>query len=330
MAQADTTQPSGIVTPEAVVLQFETANVGSRILAALIDVMIQGTLMIVLFFVLSTVIVAGFPGWVAFSLYLIASFLVLFVYPTAFETLWRGRTPGKAALGLRVVTVEGAPVRFRHAAIRAALAIVELYTLGFIAVIMILLSNRNQRLGDLVAGTIVLRERSGAGDPQAVMFPMPYGMDGYVATLDVSGISGPDYTAIRSFLLRAGSLPPPVRFDLARQMATPLAARLRHAPPSQVGPELFLACLAVAYQRRALATSPTPVAQPGWGQPAPYGWPGPALTAPAAPTGYGSGAPAPAAYGATPPPSAGPAAPTGSGEASSWAPPDASSFAPPS
>jgi uncharacterized RDD family membrane protein YckC len=113
---------------------------------------------------------------IALALFFLLTFAVLWGYPTAMETLWRGRSLGKAALGLRVVTIEGAPVRFRHAAIRATLGVVDfLLTAGGAAVISVLLTPRSQRLGDLVAGTVVLRERTGLRPPVAVEFPVPGG-----------------------------------------------------------------------------------------------------------------------------------------------------------
>ena len=106
------------------------------------------------------------------SLTFLLTFVVLWGYPTVMETLWRGRTIGKIALGLRVVTVEGAPVRFRHAAIRATLGLVDfLLTSGAGAVVSVLMTHRSQRLGDLVAGTVVLRERTGLRAPSPSSSP---------------------------------------------------------------------------------------------------------------------------------------------------------------
>lgn len=251
---------SGIVTPEAVVLEFETAGLASRMLAAVVDAVLQLLVLIgilIASFGLSEAGVDVGGLGIAFLYFLV--FLLVFGYPAGFETLWRGRTPGKAALGLRVVTVEGAPIRFRHAAIRAILGLIDKYLLSAIpGVLALLLTPRNQRLGDLVAGTIVLRERSGAKAPQAIAFPAPRGLEGYVATLDVSAIDRADYVTIRSFLLRASSLAPAVRDGLARQLASPLVGRLRTTPPPGLPPEVFLACVAAAHQQRHAPP-------PGWG-----------------------------------------------------------------
>ncbi len=245
-------EPSGIVTPEAVVLEFETAGMASRMLAALIDSAIQGVLLVGVLLAAFGLGEAGVDvGGLGPATIYVLLFLLVFGYPAAFETLWRGRTPGKAALGLRVVTAEGGPIRFRHAAIRSMFGLIDKYVLSAVpGVLALLLSRRNQRLGDLVGGTLVLRERSGARAPQAVAFAAPRGLEAYVASLDVSRFAQDEYVTVRSFLLRAGSLAPPVRDGLARQLATPLVERLHVAIPPGLPAEVFLVCVAAAHQQR--------------------------------------------------------------------------------
>src|SRR3954467_15880218 len=151
-----------LVTPEAVVLQLETAGLGSRFLGRMLDSIIQIVALIAFSFVFFAL--PGDGGTALTIVYLVGVFLILFVYPAALETLWRGRTIGKAAAGLRVVTREGAPVRFRHAAIRSALFPIDGLIFGgpSVGVITILATRNNQRLSDIGGGTIVMREPSGA------------------------------------------------------------------------------------------------------------------------------------------------------------------------
>ena len=250
----------GIVTPEAVVLEFETAGLASRLIGGFVD----GTIQLVLLF---AVLFAGFGlgevgvefGGLATAFLYVVVFLLLFGYPTAWETLWRGRTPGKALLGLRVVTIEGGPIRFRHAAIRAILGLFDKYVgSGLVGVVSVLATQRNQRVGDLVAGTIVLRERSGARAPAAVRFSPPPGLESYVATLDVARLGHEDYGTIRSFLLRAATLTPAARAHVATQLAGPLVQRLSTSPPSGLPPEVFLVCVAAAHQQRHAPAGPAP------------------------------------------------------------------------
>lgn len=254
----------GLVTPEAVRLEFEDATVGSRGVAVVIDWCIQLTALVLLtvsagFLLQGTG--AGLPPWVGVAGVALLSFLVLFGYPAAFETWWRGRTPGKAALGLRVVTVEGAPVGFRHAAVRAVLGLVDfLVTSGAAAVISALVSARHQRLGDHLAGTVVVRERTGAGRPQAATFTVPAGYEAYAAALDPAGVRPEDYQAVRSFLLRAAELHPDRRAALGERLARGLGDRIAHRRPSSVPAETFLRCLAARYQARRAVPGERPPA----------------------------------------------------------------------
>jgi uncharacterized RDD family membrane protein YckC len=259
MAQVE--QPR-MVTPEAVALDFTTANVGSRILAFVIDVAIVGVVSFLGVLPLALTD-ATLPEWLVVSILVILIPGWFFGYFTVSETLWRGRTVGKAALGLRVVTKEGGPVRFRHAAIRTILGLVDFgIGSGFFAIVLILLTRDNQRLGDMVAGTLVLRERSGLPAPAPVSFDVPAGLEPYVATLDVSGLTTERYQAVRSFLLRTRSLAPQPRASLALQLASPLAQRLRPPPPQGVPPELYLRCVAAAYQRRQRPGAAAAIASP--------------------------------------------------------------------
>ena len=128
--------------------------------------------------------------------------------------------------------------------------------LGSVALFTIIFSRRDQRVGDHMAGTIILRERSAPGhQAMAVTFPAPYGMEGYVASLDVVALTREQYGVIRSFLLRVLELSPEARWSVAVKLANATALGLRLQPPPGVSPELFLACVAAAYQRRQ---QPTP------------------------------------------------------------------------
>jgi len=253
-----------LVTPEAVELRFETASLGSRLLAAGIDLAIQGTLLLVAVIGLGLLSFQTGSATAGIVILVLAITAILLGYPIAFETLWRGRTPGKAALGLRVVAKDGSPVRFRHAVVRGFLTLVDvMLSSGVAAVLSILFSRDDQRLGDLAAGTLVIRERTGAGTPQAIRFAVPPGWEGYAATIDVAGMGADDYGAARSALSRAPSLPPDVRARLLADVATTVAARLGHVPPPGVPPEAFLTCAAARYQQRAAPVrGPDPLAPP--------------------------------------------------------------------
>ncbi|HSR24524.1 MAG TPA: RDD family protein, partial [Candidatus Eisenbacteria bacterium] len=148
-----------LVTGEAVVLELRLAKLASRALALAIDLMVQLGLLFVVAFVAAGV-AAGADDALAAAIGLVLYVLVIVGYPVAFETLTRGRTLGKLALGLRVVREDGGPIRFRHAFVRGLLAVVEIWmTFGSIALITSLASSKGKRVGDYLAGTVVVRER---------------------------------------------------------------------------------------------------------------------------------------------------------------------------
>jgi uncharacterized RDD family membrane protein YckC len=304
------TNPRGIVTPEAVVLDFETAGIASRALARTIDALIQGAAL----FALVLLVVLALPGSAGIAVAIVGVAAIVIGYPILCEVLMRGRSPGKAALGLRVVTVEGAPVSGRHAFIRSALGTIDFLVPpgGLFAVISCLLSPRGQRFGDLVAGTIVLRERSAVAPAMAVWFNPPAGLEGYAQTLDVTPVTDRQFAVVRAFLLRVQELAPEARIAMSLRLATPLAAAMHHQPPPGVHPELFLVCVAAAYQRRRGAPAPPAAPMPQWSPPPPSPAPAPIQTAPPPPPPPRSHpAPPPPPRGATPasPPSAPPASP---------------------
>lgn len=250
-----------LVTPEAVVLQLETAGLGSRILAFVVDALIQALVGIVL---VGGLFVIGPDSVVTVVVMLVAVTVGGLAYHPIFETFNRGRSPGKMLLGLRVVTREGGSVRFRHAAIRGLLAIVDFQlTYGLAALVSVLATQDNQRLGDLVAGTLVVRERSGAGAaPRPMEFRPPAGFEAFAASLDVAGMGGADYEAVRSYVSRRDALRPEVRSEVARSLARPLSSKLGHAPPSGLDADVYLRCLAAAYQDRLARREPGPAVAP--------------------------------------------------------------------
>lgn len=250
----------GLVTPEAVLLELDTAGLGSRLVAIVLDGLVLFVASLALAFAGAGLAQLSGLGSAAAAVAIFAVFVLRLMYPAVLESRWRGRTLGKAALGLRVVTDEGAPIRFRHALVRAAVGIFEMeLTGGSVALLAVLVSRRNQRLGDMAAGTIVVRERSAAGFTESVRFhPVP-GTEAYVTTLDVTGLGPAEYGTVRSFLLRAHTLAPDVRSRLAGQIASPLAARMHHSPPPGMAAEVFLVSLAAAVQERSRATQPRDV-----------------------------------------------------------------------
>jgi uncharacterized RDD family membrane protein YckC len=273
----------GIVTPEAVLLEFEPARLGTRTLGLGVDLAIQFAALLAVLFALGAVSAAtDVSSTVGIILVTILVFLIILGYPALTETFLGGRTVGMMAVGLRVVTKEGAPERFRHAAIRSALMLVDFWlAFGGIGAITMLCTQDSQRLGDLAAGTLVLRERSGAMAAQPITFMPPPGWEPYAASLDPGQVNEEQYGLVRSFLLRVHELSPGARHHLSVKLADGMARTMRHQAPPGVHPEPFLICVAAAYQRLHSGGNPAwgpngpmgayaPVPAAGtWGQPAP-------------------------------------------------------------
>jgi uncharacterized RDD family membrane protein YckC len=232
-----------IVTGEAVVLDLPYARFPTRMLAYLIDMLVQ-LLMLTIVVVLAAA-GAGSHNLDAASVaaVLVSGFVAVIVgYPAAFETLSRGRTLGKLALGLRVVADDGGPERFRQALVRALAGSVECWALiGVPALVTAMLSARGKRLGDIFAGTFVVRERAPrpAGRAYSVgAYGIPTGLpavnpalQGWAAALDLSGLPEPVAAAAASYLSRYWQLNAPERDQLGWQLAADIAARVAPPPP---------------------------------------------------------------------------------------------------
>ncbi|WP_327269368.1 RDD family protein [Streptomyces sp. NBC_01218] len=267
------------VTGDAVVLELRPARLPSRALAVAIDTVLLWVVFSVLTLVLtlSTVMLDE----AARAAVAVASFLLVLVGgPVAVETLSRGRSLGKLACGLRVVREDGGPIRFRHALVRGAMGVVELLlTFGVVAAISSLVSARGRRLGDVFAGTLVVRERVPA-DRSRAMPPLPPWLAGRFTQLDLSAVPDEFWFAARQYLSRLHQLDPDVRQALGTQLAGELVARTAVSPPEEVPPAAYLA--AVLHERRerearrmrALPYAVGPAGDGGLSAPAPAG-PGP-------------------------------------------------------
>ncbi len=254
-----------IATPEGVDLDLTLAGIGSRFVAALIDACFQGAVLAALA-ILAGVVSAGGDGFeelggglaagIALALLMVGFFLVFVGYPVAFETWASGRTPGKRWTGLRVVRVGGAPVSFVPSAVRNLLRLVDFLPSAYgVGIVTMLANGRNQRLGDLAAGTLVVRERRGprpslqagpsAAEPATAWGPVP---SQWVAW-DLSAVSAEELGTVRRFLERRPHLTPEARSRLALELATRLRAKVT-GPPDDLHPEVFLADLAAAKSAR--------------------------------------------------------------------------------
>ena len=272
-----------IVTGEAVVLDLPCARFPTRTLAHLIDMAVQVPLLIAIAVAAMTA-----PGEaVAAAVWVSGYVLVIVGYPLVFETLSRGKTLGKLALGLRVVGDDGGPPRFRQALVRALAGAVECWALaGVPALVASLLSARGKRLGDIFAGTFVLRERAPrpAPDPLLAYAPGPASVPagsggsggrsgpepppdpalaGWAASLDLTALPAPLAASAASYLSRYWQLHPHARDHLGRQLAADVSSRVSPPPPPGLPPVAYLgAVLAERRRRSAPAAAPAPPPAP--------------------------------------------------------------------
>ncbi|MFC0847998.1 RDD family protein [Streptomyces noboritoensis] len=240
---------SALVTGDAVVLGLRPARLPSRALALLIDMVVAwATYLIVSFALLLATASLDDAAQAAIAVALFV--LVLVGAPIAVETLTHGRSLGKAACGLRVVRDDGGPIRFRHALVRGAMGVVEiLLTFGVVACIASLVSERGRRIGDVFAGTLVVRERVPAGRAASIPPPPPWLM-GRFAGLDLSAVPDALWLAIRQYLTRMGQLDAQVSWTMAARLADDLVARTGAPAPEGVPPAAYLAAVMAERQSR--------------------------------------------------------------------------------
>ena len=224
-----------IATPEGVDLDLRLAGLGSRLIASLLDLLIR----IAVFLALAVLLLRGSAeatGGLGAAVLSVVLFLLLFGYDVFFETRASGRTPGKRRAGLRVVLADGRPVTFTASALRTVLRLVDFLPGAYLAgAVSILVTPRNQRLGDLAAGTLVVREGTSRPVATTVAQPSPAAVEGW----DAGGVSAEDLATVRRFLARRDELTPTARTRLAGTLAEALRARVQ-APDASADDERFL------------------------------------------------------------------------------------------
>lgn len=241
-----------IRTPENVTFEFELASVGSRALAWFVDVLVMGALIAAA----SQLIQPFLPilGGFANAVLLVAVFVVQWWYATILEWRWGGQTVGKRLVGLRTLSEEGVRISFVQAVVRNLVRIVDLLPgLYFVGGASTLLDPHRRRLGDLAAGTIVVRERK-APAPSAVV-PKSERYNTFVedpaVVLACRRITAPERDVMVGLSLRREQLPLPVRRELFAQLAKHLEERLGVERPSFFSEEKYVLNLtAVALGQR--------------------------------------------------------------------------------
>lgn len=247
-------------TPESVELDFTLAGIGNRAYALLIDYLVWGLILFVfslgwmlVWAVLSEALSNLLGGleqsglWL-FSLWLLIFFFIYVGYFVFFETLWQGQTPGKRRIKIRVIRDDGRPVGLQQAILRTLLRPVD--DLFFIGSFFILVGKQEKRIGDWVAGTLVIQDQSLVNSAQ---FPISEAAQNLVTLLkieaDLSRLSPEEFAIIRDYLQRRNMMTSEAKKRLSKELAYQVKdiIRLETVPP-ETTPTQFLEAVYLAYQ----------------------------------------------------------------------------------
>jgi uncharacterized RDD family membrane protein YckC len=246
-----------IDTPENIEFAYDIAGIGSRFLAAMIDTMLIGiaeTIVILIVGLTSSGLGLRATESLLAALEVLLAFAILWGYYIVFELLWNGQSPGKRVIGLRVVREGGRPITFVGSAIRNLIRIVDfLPALYGIGVVVMFVDRRSRRLGDLAAGTLVVKERRGitlASLTAGALASFPALAPGEIlpqpTLANIGLLNDQDYNLIQEFLSRRDELGREARARLGAQLAGTIQARL--GMPQGGDAERFLQYVAGEYQ----------------------------------------------------------------------------------
>lgn len=232
-----------IETPERVPLHFALASIGNRFLACAIDHVLQ--ILAIILMVIAFTLIANYsslgeqltnaPKWVKAVLIIIV-FLIVSGYFAFFEWIWNGQTPGKRWLKLRVIREDGRPVTFWEAAVRNLLRTFDMMPAPFysIGLISVFISSSDQRIGDMIAGTVVVREREAEAPAFAQVFASPVSDPALRRSFQpvdfnasLNALTEPEIHVVETFLRRRWDLPDVPRQWMAWRVALPIMYKLR-------------------------------------------------------------------------------------------------------
>lgn len=214
-----------VATPERVAVELPIAGVGSRAMAYLVDVALLFLVGIALYFAFTFLVPDPVNAVLGLSRALkiagaVVVFAALWVYWTVFEVLWHGQTIGKRLLKIRVVRLDGSPVTAVDSAIRNLLRVVDFFPACYpVGLVTMLFDPKHRRVGDLVAGTVLIREE--AIDLSRFEAKAPA----------AQALSNVDLDVVTDFLRRFDALEPAARQSLGRQLLARLGSPLAEGEP---------------------------------------------------------------------------------------------------
>ncbi|MGO3209747.1 RDD family protein [Brachybacterium sp. AOP42-C2-15] len=239
-----------LITGDAVLLDLRTASFATRMLSAVIDGVLQLAILVGGTIAMAWLAArAELDDGMVVAAVLVMSVLAYVGYPVLCELLLRGRSVGRLAMGTRVVRDDGGPVHVRQSLIRAVMAMLEIWsTSGAIALTCSVIDRRSRRVGDLLAGTMVIQERMRDRTPQRV--EVPASLQDWVQGADVGRLPVTLMQDVRSFLPRASTINPESRRQLSRELLRRTLPHVAPAPPPGTDPESFLTAVLAERSRR--------------------------------------------------------------------------------
>jgi uncharacterized RDD family membrane protein YckC len=253
-----------VATPELVAIEFPLAGLGSRFVAILLDYLLQA-LTVIFFILILVVLLPGSAGdnvahaggnlsekW-TIAILIAIPFLLVWGYFTLFEAFWRGQTPGKRIMKIRVIQQTGRPISLFESMGRNLLRFVDwLPAFYFIGVISLFVTRRQQRLGDLISGTLVVHERpletplesigSSRTFTLAAMSPgvAPAPRESKLPADAVARLTMADLQALEQYLARRLDVPTATREILANKIAQSITVKMNYSIPPGMKQETFL------------------------------------------------------------------------------------------
>lgn len=239
-----------MVTGEGVAVEVPVASVAARMASGAIDVVLTIVVLVGGFIVFGMAL-GGASEAVEGIVAIVWSTLVIVGLPATVETVTRGRTLGKMALGLRAVRDDGGPVTGRHALVRALVAYVEVYLLfGMPALVTAMVHPRAKRLGDMAAGTVVVSQRASLRLTPPPGMPPP--LHAWARSADISPLPSGLTVAVRQFLSRAPGLSPESRRTIGLDLLCATLPHVSPPPPGGFHPEAVLSAVVAERRRRDL------------------------------------------------------------------------------
>jgi uncharacterized RDD family membrane protein YckC len=249
-------------TPESVELEFTLAGIGNRAYALLIDYVVLGLILIgslIFWSIFSFQLYGVIEDWLGnnnqLELWLIAisiliSFFIYVGYFVFFEAVWQGQTPGKRYVKIRVIRDDGRPIGLQQSTLRALLRPID--DTFFLGLFLIVLSRQEKRLGDLVAGTVVIQEEQAVVSATFPVSEQAQSLANQLQTeADISRLLPEDFAVIREYLQRSGAMTSQAKAELSRQLAHQVKEVIALEKAPKVTAHLFLEAVYLAYQQQS-------------------------------------------------------------------------------